>query len=84
MPGLALSGKMLIYFIGRMSLRGASGVGEVDRGTTEERIWSELGALPRSRRHGCGEVIEHQVHHNQRLDQTDGNRDSCISAKSLT
>jgi len=59
-----------------MSLRGASGVGEVDRGTIEEKIWNELGALPRSRYHRHREVVEEaaedQVERNQRQDQTEG------------
>jgi hypothetical protein len=55
-----------------MSLRGASGVGEVDRGTIEEKIWNELGALPRSRYHRHRKVAEDQVQHNQRQDQTEG------------
>lgn len=43
-----------------MSLRGVSGVGDVRRGTVEEEIWSELGALPRSRRKMDREAIQSQ------------------------
>jgi len=61
-----------------MSLHGTSGVGEVDRGTIEEKIWNELGALPGSRHHRHREVVEEaaedQVQHNQRQDQTDGHQ----------
>jgi hypothetical protein len=45
----------------RTSLRGVTGVCEVDRGTIEEKIWNELGALPRSRYHDDREAIGDQV-----------------------
>jgi len=63
-----------------MSLRGASGVGEVDRGTIEEKIWNELGALPRSRHHRHREVVENQVERNQRQDQIEGRQSKPLSS----
>jgi hypothetical protein len=64
---------MLINLIPKLIcglLRGASGVGVVDRSTVEEEIWSELGALPRSRRHGyVGKADEGELEHNH---QTEG------------
>jgi hypothetical protein len=45
----------------RTSLGGVTGIGEVTRGTIEEKIWGELGALPRSRHHDDREAIGDQV-----------------------
>jgi hypothetical protein len=64
---------MLLHVIKKlicgMFLSGASGIGEVDRGTVEEAIWSELGALPRSRQHHYQKTAknadEGRTEHNQ-------------------
>ena len=45
----------------RTWLRDVTGVGEVDRGTIEEKIWNELGALPRSHYHDDREAIGDEV-----------------------
>jgi hypothetical protein len=50
--------KIIKEFLGGVTLRGADGVGVVDRGTLEEDIWGELGALPRSRRGAPQHVVD--------------------------
>jgi hypothetical protein len=50
--------KIIKEFLGRVTLRGADGVGVVDRGTLEEEVWGELGALPRSRRRAPQDVVD--------------------------